>query len=66
MNQTITVGGMTCENCVRHVRDALRGLPGVEDVKVDLASGQAVIETPTALDRPMLASALEEAGYELL
>lgn len=66
MNQTITVGGMTCEKCVRHVRDALLDLPGVEDVKVDLTSGEAVIETPALLDRPMLASALEEAGYELL
>ena len=66
MSQTIRVGGMTCENCVRHVRDALLHLPGVEDVQVELASGQAVIDTPTALDRPMLASALEEAGYQLL
>ena len=66
MNQTITVDGMTCENCVRHVRDTLLNLPGVESVQVDLATGQAIIETPTALERPMLASALEEAGYELL
>ena len=66
MNQTITVGGMTCENCIQHVRDALLDLPGVEGAQVDLASGLAVIKTPNALDRPMLASALEEAGYELL
>ena len=51
MNETITVGGMTCENCVRHLRDALLDLPGVEGVQVDLASGLAVIET-TVCTRP--------------
>ncbi len=65
MIQTISVTGMTCQNCVRHVSQALSSLPGVRSVNVDLGSGAARLETERELPRTELAAALDEAGYEL-
>lgn len=65
MNQTINVTGMTCQNCVRHVSQALGALPGVRSVSVDLQSASAEIETDRELTASELRAALDEAGYEL-
>lgn len=65
MSQTISVSGMTCQNCVRHVTEALKELPGVSDARVDLASNSATIESSREIPREELARALDEAGYSL-
>lgn len=65
MSQTISVSGMTCQNCVRHVTEALKELPGVSDARVDLASNSATIESTREVPREELARALDEAGYSL-
>ena len=65
MRQTISVTGMTCQNCVRHVREALGGLPGVSSAEVDLASGSAVIQADRSIPTSEISAALAEAGYEL-
>jgi copper chaperone CopZ len=65
MSQTINVTGMTCQNCVRHVREALEALPGVRSADVDLGSGRVEIAAERALTQQELAAALDEAGYAL-
>lgn len=65
MIQTISVVGMTCANCARHVTEALQALPSVTHVDVDFVSGSARLESEREVPRPELQSALEEAGYEL-
>lgn len=65
MSQTISVSGMTCQNCARHVTEALKELPGVSDARVDLATNSATIESSRELSREELAQALDEAGYSL-
>jgi copper chaperone CopZ len=65
MIQTISVTGMTCQNCVRHVSQALTALPGVRSAEVDLSSGSARLDVEREIPRPELLAALDEAGYEL-
>jgi Cu+-exporting ATPase len=65
MIQTISVTGMTCQNCVRHVDQALSALPGVRSVDVDLNAGAARLDTEREIPRTELTAALDEAGYEL-
>lgn len=65
MRQTISVTGMTCQNCVRHVREALAALPGVQSAQVDLDSHSATLEADREVPRTELSAALDEAGYEL-
>jgi copper chaperone len=59
----LSVGGMTCGNCVKHVDHAIRAISGVEDVQVDLASGKVSIkgEFPQGVE-PIIAAIVEE-GY---
>jgi copper chaperone CopZ len=65
MIQSFGVTGMTCQNCVRHVTQALSGLPGVRSVQIDLESGVARLDTEREISRTEASSALEEAGYQL-
>lgn len=65
MSQTINVTGMTCQNCVRHVTEALAALPGVRSVSVDLQSASAHLEAGREIPATELRAALDEAGYEL-
>ncbi|TAM72725.1 heavy-metal-associated domain-containing protein [bacterium] len=66
MTQTISVAGMTCENCVRHVTEALQALPGVRSVRVDLRAGAATMDVERPLELDVVAHTLDEEGYELV
>jgi copper chaperone CopZ len=62
--QTIlAVEGMTCGSCVRHVEGALRAVDGVTGVKVDLASGKAVVDHGEAPPLETMIAAVVEEGY---
>ena len=65
MRQTITVTGMTCQNCVRHVGRALEALPGVRSAAVELQTGLVRLESDRELADSELAAALDDAGYGL-
>ncbi len=45
LTETVTLGiaGMTCDNCVRKIEQALRRLPGIKEVDVDRPKGIAKI-----------------------
>lgn len=58
----LTVGGMTCDHCVRAVTQALKGVPGVVEVSVDLSSGLARVRGEA--DPQALLDAVEEEGYK--
>lgn len=59
----LSVTGMTCGNCVKHVDHALRAISGVQDVQVDLASGKVDVQGEFAHGATALIAALEEEGY---
>jgi copper chaperone len=66
MQTTINVSGMTCGHCVSAVTMELSLLPTVTEVAVDLESGQVTITSDVALQQAQLATAIDEAGYELV
>lgn len=53
---------MTCNGCVKHVDAALRKVPGVTAVEVDLTKGSAKVVHDEA-SAGHLVSAIEQAGY---
>ncbi|MEB3327631.1 MAG: cation transporter [Candidatus Sericytochromatia bacterium] len=59
MTTALAIDGMSCDHCVRAVRQALEGLPGVTRVEVEV--GAARIEGDAVL--PALVAALEAEGY---
>ena len=61
----LKVAGMTCASCAISVSKALKRVPGVDDVHVDLARGTAsVTGCQTSQSTPALITALSVAGYE--
>lgn len=63
---TYTVTGMTCGHCVAAVTEEVGGIAGVSDVSVELESGAVTVTSESPLDRGAVASAVEEAGFELV
>jgi copper chaperone CopZ len=56
------VGGMTCDDCVAHVTDALESVPGVEAATVDLDSRSAVVTARPEVEAAALATAVRATG----
>ncbi len=65
MNQTILkIEGMTCNHCKMRAEKALQGVSGVESVKVDLASKEAVVTGDA--ERANQVKAVVDAGYSVI
>lgn len=60
---TFEVSGMKCDGCADSVREALRGVDGVEDAEVSVDRGEARVRTADGTPRDALATAVEDAGY---
>ena len=57
------VSGLSCASCVGRVEAALRRLPGVADVWVNLANGRAGLVPGPTTDAAGIAEALARAGH---
>ena len=59
------VTGMTCQNCARHVTEAVQSVPGVRSATVILDGGRASVRwNPGAgQDIPAIIEAIRKAGY---
>jgi copper chaperone len=60
----LRITGMTCNHCVHHVGDALRAVPGVSAVDVELEAGRAKVVHDAPIEFAQLVRAVESAGYE--
>ena len=63
MEKKIMIEGMMCQNCVKHVSNALNGLPG-ETANVDLEGKCATVSGPATDEE--LKKAVEDAGYQVV
>ena len=62
--KTVAIEGMTCDNCVKHVTRALRGVSGVKEVQVDREKARATVTYDTTkTDMPAMDDALKKGGY---
>jgi copper chaperone len=59
------VGGMHCGHCVQSVTEEVGAIPGVTDVRVDLASGELVVTSDTDIAFRAIEAAVDEAGYSV-
>ena len=60
----VKVEGMSCENCAKHVTEALEKLAGIESVNVNLKDKEAVVDYFGSVEEKEIEAAIEEAGYE--
>lgn len=65
MKTLISIEGMSCEHCVKHVTDALQAVSGVKKAAVSLKARSAEVEHADGVTRADLEAAVIEAGYEV-
>lgn len=58
----LSLSGMTCQNCVKHVRRALDGIEGVEIESVDIGKADLLIDD-SLTNAAAIGAVLAEAGY---
>ncbi|MFV9691178.1 MAG: heavy-metal-associated domain-containing protein [Desulfobacteria bacterium] len=63
---TIKIKGMSCNHCVMAVTRALNEIEGIENVKVDLAKGEADFDEVKPVDMDLVRKAIRKAGYEVV
>jgi len=61
----LLVPGMTCNNCVTHVKNALVKLAGVVSVNIDLSSKLVRVQHTGSIGKQELALAVENSGYQV-
>ena len=64
MRTVLNIEGMSCDHCVKHVKEALESVPGVKSAKVSLKEKTASVEHGDSVDLSALKAAVEDAGYE--
>ena len=65
MKKQLSVEGMMCQNCVKHVKKALEAIEGATDVVVSLEDKTATVCVPESVTDEMLTAAVIEEGYEV-
>ncbi|MBP0990174.1 MAG: HAD-IC family P-type ATPase, partial [Oscillospiraceae bacterium] len=63
---TLKVGGMMCNNCERHVVNALKQIEGITDVSADHTTGTVTVTYTFAPDEALIQKVVEELGYEYI
>ena len=65
MKKIIHIEGMGCQNCVRHVKEALEALDTVTEADVSLEKNTAIITFTQDVADTAIISAIEDAGYDV-
>lgn len=65
MQKTISVEGMMCMHCVKHVNEALSKVDGVSLVEVSLENKNAIVTLTKDISDSALKAAVENAGYDV-
>ncbi|MDD2218075.1 MAG: copper chaperone CopZ [Eubacteriales bacterium] len=61
------VEGMSCQHCVKAVTDAVRELPGVKEISVELLDKTAtVVFDPAQVSLEKIKEEIEDQGYEVI
>lgn len=59
------VEGMSCQHCVKAVREAVHSVHPQAKVEVELESGTVTVETAERFDQTAVERAIHEAGYDV-
>lgn len=62
----LTIDGMMCAHCQKHVQDALAAMDGVTAVTVDLGAKKAQVTTDKEISMDTFAKVIADAGYTLV
>ena len=60
----VKVDGMSCNNCAKHVKNALEDLPGIDNAEINLENADAVVKYFGSINEKEIEKAITDAGYE--
>ena len=60
----ISVKGMMCGHCEKHVKEALEAIEGITSATASHEKAEVEIETSKEVDESAIKAAVEKAGYE--
>jgi copper chaperone len=61
-SEQFVVENVKCQGCASNIRNGLLALPGVQDVQVEIPTGQVTVQGQ-GLAREQLAAQLRQLGY---
>ncbi|EHR59183.1 heavy-metal-associated domain-containing protein [Saccharomonospora cyanea] len=64
-NNVYVVKGMTCSGCMAKVTNAVTSVAGVDDVDVDITTGEVTVLSDAPVDDRLVRAAINQAGYEV-
>jgi len=64
MKLNLKIDGMSCEHCIKSVREALEGVNGVKVLDVKIGSAEVEVENDSVLNE--IKEKLDDAGYDLV
>ena len=62
-SQTFTISGMTCEACAKLTTKRIKNINGVLDVRVDLETKTANVETERPITAQEITTAFGDSNY---
>ena len=65
MQKTISIEGMMCMHCVKHVKDALSAVDGISSVEVSLENKNAIVTLTKDVSDSALKADVETEGYDV-
>lgn len=66
MTKKILVDGMKCENCAKHVKEALVGVDGITSVDVNLNDKFVIVETSSDVSDETIKLAVNTEKYNVV
>lgn len=65
-NLSLTIVGMTCQGCVKSVKNAILTLEGIQSCEVDFVNHQAdIVYDDTLVQSEAITNVVEEAGFDI-
>lgn len=65
MKQKFTINGMSCNHCVATVEKAVKELPGIQKVKVNLKKNEGVVKfDESQINAQQIAEKVTAAGFD--
>lgn len=58
--------GLTCEACVKLVTSRIKKIPGVQNVKIEFASGETEVSSVADIDLDLIRRSLADTTYNIV
>ena len=62
----LNIKGMMCEGCENRIKNVVKNIDGVEEVKADHNTGKVIITLNKDIEQETISEAIDDIGYEVI